>query len=220
MDLKKAVRERHAVRRYKDVPIDRETLRELKNEIERCNRESGLHIQLITDEHAAFGGKRSKEFSGVGNYIALIGKKDKSLQEKCGYYGEHIVLTAQSLGLNTRWAPMTFDKRKAPLIINKGEKLVCLIAVGYGETAGLPHKNRSIDPLCKFKGDMPHWFMDGMEAAMLAPTALNQQKFRFTLIDGNKVEARRTGGFFSKVDLGIVKYHFELGAGKENFRYV
>ncbi|MFR4700307.1 MAG: nitroreductase, partial [Christensenellaceae bacterium] len=28
-----------------------------------------------------------------------------------------------------------------------------------------------------------------------------------------KVSARATGGFYSKRDLGIVKYHFEIGAG-------
>ena len=64
--------------------------------------------------------------------------------------------------------------------------------------------------------DMP------IEAALLAPTAVNQQKFKFILHDGNKVEAK---SFFSPwgythVDLGIVKYHFEVGAGKESFAYI
>ena len=40
-------------------------------------------------------------FSGVKNYIALIGKKSPNLEEACGYYGEKIVLRAQQLGLNT-----------------------------------------------------------------------------------------------------------------------
>ena len=68
--------------------------------------------------------------------------------------------------------------------------------------------------LCKVQGEMPGWFKDGMEAAMLAPTAMNQQKFLFTL-DGEKVTAEKTGGMYSLVDLGIVKYHFEVGSGKE-----
>lgn len=53
---------------------------------------------------------------------------------------------------------------------------------------------------------------------MLAPTAMNQQKFCFTLSEG-AVKADNLGGFYSKVDLGIVNYHFELGAGRENFRW-
>ena len=66
---------------------------------------------------------------------------------------------------------------------------------------------------------MPDWFRKGMEAAQLAPTAVNQQKFLFTLSDGNTVTAKAIGGFYDKVDLGIVKYHFEIGAGKENFSW-
>jgi len=57
-----------------------------------------------------------------------------------------------------------------------------------------------------------------VEAALLAPTAVNQQKFRFTLSD-RTVKAEATGGFSSRVDLGIVKYHFERGAGTEHFRW-
>ena len=49
-----------------------------------------------------------------------------------------------------------------------------------------------------------------------APTAMNQQKFLISYED-KKVNAKSLGGFYSKVDLGIVKYHFEVSAGKENF---
>ena len=65
--------------------------------------------------------------------------------------------------------------------------------------------------------DAPEWFKQGVEMALLAPTAVNQQKFRFEL-DGNTVMARAgLIGTCLKIDLGIVKCHFELGAGKENF---
>lgn len=222
MDIRDAIKERHSVRKYTDKKIEGEVLKELKSEIAGCNEESGLNIQLITDEPDAFNGFMAHygSFSGVRNYIAIVGKKSSDLQEKGGYYGEKIVLKAQMLGLNTCWDALTFSKGKAKYKIEKGEKLVCVIALGYGETAGVPHKNRSIDPLCKFNGSMPPWFMAGMDAAMLAPTATNQQKFCFTLIDDSKVKAEATGGVCKKIDLGIVKYHFEIGAGKENFEYV
>lgn len=222
MEIQEAMRMRHSVRRYTDKKIEGDVLAELKAEIEACNRESGLNIQLITDEPEAFTGMMAHygSFSGVQNYIAIVGKKGEDLQEKAGYYGERIVLKAQMLGLNTCWVALTFSKRKAKYKVGKGEKLVCVISVGYGETNGKPHKNKLIDSLCKFYGDMPAWFMDGVQAAMLAPTATNQQKFCFTLLDGGKVKAEETGGFYSKVDLGIVKYHFEIGAGKENFEFV
>ena len=45
---------------------------------------------------------------------------------------------------------------------------------------------------------------------------MNQQKFRLTYADG-KVAAKAGMGFYT--DLGIVKYHFEVGAGKDNFKW-
>ena len=92
--------------------------------------------------------------------------------------------------------------------------LFCVIAIGYGKTGGVEHRSRPMSELCRVQGDMPEWFRKGMEAAMLAPTAVNQQKFLFTL-DNDTVTAERTGGMYSLVDLGIVKYHFEVGSGKE-----
>lgn len=57
-----------------------------------------------------------------------------------------------------------------------------------------------------------------MDAALLAPTAVNQQKFTFSR-QGDRVTPRASLGFYSKIDLGIVKYHFELAAGRENFTW-
>ncbi len=222
MTVLEAIVHRHSVRRYTDKKIEGETLDLLKNEIEECNRDGGLNIQLVTEEPTAFSGKLASygNFSGVKNYIALVGKKAADLQERLGYYGEKIVLKAQQLGLNTCWVALSYNKKKAKVEIQKDEQLICVIAVGYGETSGTPHKNKLIDSVCKFYGDMPVWFMDGVQAAMLAPSAKNQQKFSFNLLSNSKVYAENKGGFYSKVDLGIAKYHFEIGAGKENFEFV
>lgn len=222
MDILEAVARRHSVRSYTDKKIEGEVLTELLEEIESCNADSGLNIQLVTNEPQAFKTKLAKEFKGVENYLALVGKKSDDLQEKCGYYGEKIVLKAQMLGLNTCWVAGTYNKFKAKrnIKLNKDEKLICVIAIGYGENQGKPHKNTLIDFLFRLRGDMPSWFMEGMQCAMLAPTAMNKQKFRFTMLDGNKVKAEATGRFFNGVDLGIVKLHFEIGAGNAEYEFV
>lgn len=124
------------------------------------------------------------------------------------------------LVLNTCWVAGTYNRRKAKKNVDKGEKLVCVIAIGYGETQGKPHKNTLIDFLFRLHGDMPSWFMEGMQSAMLAPTAMNKQKFRFTMLDGNKVKAEATGRFYSGIDLGIVKLHFEIGTGNAEYEFV
>ena len=57
------------------------------------------------------------------------------------------------------------------------------------------------------------WFEKGVQAALLAPTAVNQQKFLFTLVNDHTVRVEAGWGLYTEVDLGIVKYHFELAAG-------
>lgn len=217
MDLMEAIRARHSVRSYTQQKIEGEVLTALKDVIAGCNRDSGLNIQLCLDEPAAFSGlmPRYGKFSGVRNYIALVGKGDDSLERSCGYYGEKIVLEAQRLGLSTCWVAATFSKGKAKkaVNINPGEKLLMVISIGYSTTAGVPHKSKPIAELFHAPEPVPHWFMSGVEAAMLAPTATNQQKFLFTL-EGDTVKLTSGSGFYTQTDLGIVKYHFEVGSGR------
>jgi nitroreductase len=148
----------------------------------------------------------------------MVGPKNNELAEKCGYYGEKIVLKAQELGLNTCWVAGTYSKKKSAGKIENGEKQALVIAIGYGKTQGVPHKSKTVADVSKASGNLPEWYKRGIEAALLAPTAMNQQKFQFTL-SGNKVSAKALRGFGSKLDLGIVKYHFEEAAGRENFTW-
>ena len=218
MDIIEAIKARHSVRAYTDRVINPDIITELKKESAAINAESGLHMQIIENEPKAFGGLMSRygKFENVRNYIAVVGRKGKDLDEKAGYFGERPLLKAVQLGLDTCWVALTFSRGKSRCTVSDNEKLVCVIAFGYGRTHGAAHKSRPVDSLCTFSGKMPEWFDRGMQAAMLAPTAVNQQKFMFSL-NGNRVKAVSTGGFYSKVDLGIVKYHFETAAGKENF---
>lgn len=220
MTIEEAIKARHSVRSYTDQKIDPSVADVLMHETELCNEESGLHIQLLIDYPGVFDGflARYGKFKNVNNYLALIGKKDEALDEKIGWYGERLVLLAQQQGLNSCWVGATYSKSKCPVIINHGEKLRCVVSLGYGESQGRVHKSKPLETLCKVEGAMPPWFQSGMEAALLAPTAMNQQRFLFTLSESS-VTAVATGGFFSQVDLGIAKYHFELGAGKENFSW-
>ena len=216
MDRMEAMRERHSVRAYTDRPIEGETLAALEKQIEECNREGGLHIQLVRDEPRAFDSAMAHygRFSGVRNYIAMIGpKNERRLDELCGYYGEKLVLAAQMLGLNTCWVGLTFKKVPDAFHVYTDERLVLVIAVGYGETQGTPHKSKKAAAVSRGE-NAPEWFANGVDAALLAPTAVNRQKFFFTYHNG-AVTAKAGLGPFGKVDLGIAKYHFELGSGKD-----
>ncbi len=218
MELMEAMKTRHSVRQYTDTPIDAETVAALRSEISACNQEGNLHIQLVTQEPNAFNSLMAHygKFRGVTNYLALIGKKNDSLDERCGYYGERLVLKAQQLGLNTCWVALTYKKIPGAFQINAGEKLTAVIALGYGKNQGTHHASKTPTAVSNIRNDSPSWFQSGIDAALLAPTAMNQQKFTLTHT-GRSVTAKAGLGFYTKVDLGIVKYHFELGAGKQNF---
>ncbi len=212
MDILEVMKSRHSVRQYTDKKIESEKRNILNRLSEECNAESGMNIQIIYDEPKCFDSFMAHygKFSGCTNYIAVVGKKGKGLDEKAGYYGEKLVLKAQELGLNTCWVAMTHGKSAAK--IKRGEKLAILISLGYGANQGVAHKSKQLSDVCNHTEESPEWFAKGMEAVMLAPTAMNQQKYKFTLT-GERVEAIATGGFYSKIDLGIVKYHFEAVSG-------
>lgn len=209
MEMLDLMRSRHSVRQYKMQAIEEEKRSVLNALIEEVNQESGLSIQIFYDEPKCFDSFMAHygKFTNVTNYIAIVGSKDD--QEKAGYYGEKIVLKCQEMGLNTCWVAMTHGKSQAK--IGKGQKQLILISLGYGETQGVVHKSKPIEELGK-ADESVDWFALGMEAASLAPTAVNQQKFAFELKDG-AVRAKSLGGFYSTIDLGIVKYHFEAASG-------
>ena len=221
MTLQQAIEARHSVRQYTDRPIEPATIETLRQAIAEANEAGRLRLQLVTDEPKAFAEGMAKygKFSGISNYIALVGPKGSD--EAIGYYGEKIVLLAQTLGLNSCWVGLTFSKQPSHYTVEDGETLKGVIALGYGATKGSAHAPKPMEKFYKSAVQpLPDWFVNGLKAALLAPTAMNMQKFEFELID-NKTVALHTKftlvSTYTKLDLGIVRYHFEVGAGTDNF---
>ena len=228
MTIQEAIEARHSVRAYKDQPLSEETVKVLEDEIVTLNNEGQLHIQLICNEPKAFQGTMAKygKFRNANNYLVMAGKKADDLDERIGYYGEHLVLLAQTLGLNTCWVGLSYSKVPGTYELGKDEKIACYIAIGYGETQGVGHKIKNVEQVSNASDITPSWFKKGVEAALLAPTAVNQQKFSFEYvgISNNHHQVRAKKGFsmigYTQMDLGIAKYHFEIGAGKDKFEWV
>ena len=227
MTLLEAVSARHSVRKYVDKELSADIIAALQDKIAECNKVGNLNIQLVQNETRAFTGMLSYgQFSGVKNYLVMVGKKSKDLDERVGYYGEQLVLFVQTLGLNTCWVGLSYRKVPEAYNVGKDEKLVCMIALGYGETQGVSHKIKDVEDVSNASDITPSWFKKGVEAALLAPTAVNQQKFSFEHVGmkNNCHQIRAKKGFsmigYTKIDLGIAKYHFEIGAGKVNFEWV
>ena len=208
-----AIKERHSVRSYTDKRIEQDKIDKLNTLIEECNKEGNLHLQLCQDAGNTYNKLLSKAM-GLGSapsVIICVGPDDETLEERVGYYGEKIVLFAQMLGLNTCWAG-TFNKKNTPAKVEVGERVVISIAIGYGTSNGKERKSKTSSQVTSGAGDKPEWFNYGVEMALLAPTAINQQKFEIRLEADNSVSFIDKGGIFSKVDLGIIKYHFEVGS--------
>lgn len=228
MTIQEAIEARHSVRAYKGQPLAADVVEVLEEKISELNEKGHLHMQLIRNETKAFQGKLAKygKFRGVNDYIVMAGQKADDLDERIGYYGEQLVLLAQTLGLNTCWVGLSYSKVPGTYVLEAGEVIEAYISIGYGETQGVSHKLKSVEQVSNANDLTPSWFRQGVEAALLAPTAVNQQKFFFEYIparDGKPVRVLAKRNFsligFTQMDLGIAKCHFEIGAGKENFEW-
>ena len=228
MTIQEAIEARHSVRAYTGQPLAADVVEVLEEKIRELNEKGHLHMQLIRNETKAFQGKLAKygKFRGVNDYIVMAGQKSDDLDERIGYYGEQLVLLAQTLGLNTCWVGLSYSKVPGTYVLDAGEVIEAYISIGYGETQGVSHKIKSVEQVSNANDLTPSWFRQGVEAALLAPTAVNQQKFFFEYIparDGKPVRVLVKRNFsligFTQMDLGIAKCHFEIGAGKENFEW-
>ena len=226
MTIQEAIEARHSVRAYTGQPLAADVVEVLEEKIRELNEKGHLHMQLIRNETKAFQGKLAKygKFRGVNDYIVMAGQKSDDLDERIGYYGEQLVLLAQTLGLNTCWVGLSYSKVPGTYVLEAGEVIEAYISIGYGETQGVSHKIKSVEQVSNANDLTPSWFRQGVEAALLAPTAVNQQKFFFEYIparDGKPVRVLAKRNFsligFTQMDLGIAKCHFEIGAGKEHF---
>ena len=225
MTLQEAILARHSVRAYREQPLTDEHASALEQKIAQLNLDGHLHIQLIRNEPKAFLGPfaRYGKFSHVTDYLVMAGVKAEDLDERIGYYGEQLVLMAQTLGMNTCWVGLSYTKVPGTYVLDEGEVIKAYIAIGYGETQGATHKIKRIAQVSNASDTTPEWFGRGVEAALLAPTAVNQQKFSFEYLGmkEGRHRVRAHKGFsligYTHIDLGIAKYHFEVAAGRENF---
>lgn len=228
MTLQEAIQARHSVRAYTPYTLSSEESAALQERIDEYNKAGGLHIQLALDEPRAFKSRFNKYglFSNVTNYLVIAGRPGEGREEKAGYYGELLVLQAQTLGLNTCWVGLTYSKVEGAYVLDEGEKIFCVIALGRGETQGSDHRRKTVEQVSNATSDTPSWFNDGVSAALLAPTAVNQQKFSFTYlppVGAAKAKVLAKKGFslvgYAAIDLGIAKCHFELAAGTDSFEW-
>lgn len=213
LSLQEAIAQRHSIRSYTLEEIPSAVADDLRGLIEDCNKKGNLNMQLVLNEPKAFGSKLHHYgmFTNVRNYLVLAGPKSENLDYRLGYYGAQVMLRAQQLGLNSCWVGLTYKKVTDAYTLRENDKLEAVIALGYGNGKPVNHKYKTLEQVATIDNNTPEWFISGVKSALLAPTAVNQQKFHFALVDG-KIQQSTGMGFYTQMDLGIVRYFFEIGA--------
>lgn len=231
MNLLEAINQRKSRRSYLNIPIGKSNLDIIQKLIDECNNKNDLTIQLIEDGSSAFNGLRKSYgmFKNVRTLIALKGKKeDINVKEKLGYHGELIILESTILGLGTCWVGGTFDKNDRVFNLNEEEEMSCVITIGhvsedmsFKENMIRKMAHGRIKPLEHFyESDItpPQWFIDGIKAVQVAPSAVNKQDYKFTY-EKNTIKAfTNNRSPYSMIDLGIAKAHFAI-ATNGRFEY-
>ena len=214
------IRERHSVREYDGKPLSRAEFDALGAVVEEFVRESGLDIQLVGDNSEVFNViARFGLIRGCRTHVAFVVDDvkagDVASDEAIGYWGQKIVLAAQDMGLNTCWCALC-SRKKSHAVVAPGKKIRLIIAVGHGKTQGFSRKTKSVEALSSVEcAKAPAWFAAAMEAAQLAPTAMNNQNFKITLLsDGKTVRIDALQSGLNVIDEGIVRCNFEIAANE------
>ena len=214
------IRERHSVREYDGKPLSRAEVDALGAVVEEFVRESGLDIQLAGDNPEVFNViARFGLIRGCRTHVAFVVDDakagDVAADEAIGYWGQKIVLAAQDMGLNTCWCALC-SRKKSRAVVAPGKKILLVIAVGHGKTQGFSRKTKNVEALSSVEcAKAPAWFAAAMEAAQLAPTAMNNQNFKITLLsDGKTVRIDAPQSGLNVIDEGIVRCNFEIAANE------
>ena len=216
-------------------PIEPDILNNLRNFCQEFKPFPHARAELVSES-------ADKVFKGaIGPYgrikdaqalIAFIGDMNSpNVQEETGYTGEGIILEATSLHLATCWVGGFFRPEVITSLIktSANEKIIAVTPIGYAkETLTTEEKimlgfgwNKQRKPLTNMvtglrMADWPEWMKVSLEAARLAPSAVNRQPWGFHIEPETiTVLVRNTGSEFSiskRLDCGIAMLHIDVAA--------
>ncbi|MEW6399345.1 MAG: nitroreductase family protein [Bacillota bacterium] len=186
------------------------------------------------------------QVKGAPAYVALVGDmRSPYVQERVGYTGQALVLEATSLGLGTCWVGGFFRPEVARRLlgVGAGEQVMAVIPFGrpghrtWEESlmTGFARSHHR-KPLAQLmvqdhpgsglpeEARWPGWVLAALEAARLAPSAVNRQPWRFSVevasppdqagctITVSVAGGRDPGGISRRLDCGIAMLHIEVAA--------
>ncbi|MFC1920377.1 nitroreductase family protein [Chloroflexota bacterium] len=171
---------------------------------------------------------------GAKSFIAFIGNvRSPYVQEQVGYTGEGIMLQAEVMNLNTCWVGGFFRRDMVSSLVDmeKNEQVFAITPIGYaveeptfGEKLitgfGWTHKRKPLSKMVIGLKDTewPEWMKSSLQAARLAPSAVNRQPWRFIAdeksitVAVNDKSLKRETQISKRLDCGIAMLHIEVAA--------
>ncbi|MFC1916669.1 nitroreductase family protein [Chloroflexota bacterium] len=231
-----AIEKRRSRRHFDESrPIESDTLSALDMVCKRFvpfpNARSCLVTESVKGVFKGIVGSYGK-IKDTPAFIAFSGNMGSApVQEEVGYTGEGVILEATALGLNTCWVAGFFKPESVAALveIKSNERVLAVTPVGYARRfesmeeklmTGFGHTHRRL-PVSKLicglgRGELPEWVRASIQAASLAPSAINRQPWGFDMEDGSIIVYVRSGGpefsVSKRLDCGIAMLHVEVAA--------
>lgn len=232
MDIIQAIEKRISCRAFSSKQVEQGKFEMLVEQAEKINRETGLHFQIHGpgEDGTAINMSPKMFASNPPCFAALVAPKGPIPEEKLGFYGEELVLFAETLGLSTCWVASTYDRDSIEVDLSEGEVLHDVVPIGYAPEkmpvkqrtirAGIRGRSKKLEDL--YRGPVPldrapEWIQACIDAVWRAPSAINEQPVVFVqdAIEGPvRAELIRVKTGMEYTDLGIAKYHFQVVAGE------
>jgi nitroreductase len=223
---------RRSRRKYSDRPPEKEKIEKLKDMCENFRPYEEARTVLVEnpseDIFKGFIGSYGKVDNTPFIAVFIGDTRSEHANAALGYTGEGIILEAARLELGTCWVGGFFSQDDARKLVdlNDNEKIFAVTPVGYPTQKvpfqekvmtgfGATHKRKPLEDLVS--GDKPKgWMQKGLDAARVAPSAVNRQPWRFHIEDGSitvSVDKDKSNENISRrLDCGIAMLHLELGA--------
>lgn len=172
------------------------------------------------------------KIKGARFVIAFIGDTlNPYVQEQVGYTGEGAILEMTALELDTCWVGGFFRPKIVSSLteIREHERVFAITPIGHAVERlsveehlmtgfGLTHRRRPLKDLVTGlkESAWPSWVKVALEAARLAPSAVNRQPWRFHVENNSiTVSVNRFGlefGLSKRLCCGIAMLHIEVAA--------
>ncbi len=231
----RVIEKRRSRRRFDPKPIESGLLSQIASVCTEFRPFSDARAVVVVESpDTVFKGAIGSygKIKGAPAFIAFIGNMDSpNVWEQVGYTGEGIILEVEALNLATCWVAGFFRPKMVASLteIGKGERVLAVTPIGYAARShsleervmtgfGLTHRRRPLSGLVTGlpESERPQWVNLALEAARLAPSAVNRQPWRFK-VEPNSITVsvntiRREYGLSKRLCCGIAMLHIEVAA--------